>query len=318
MMRASEIAESIGSRWPLVLEQLGIAPEYLTNKHGPCPACGGHDRYRFDNKNGRGGFFCNGCGAGDGFTLLQRVHGWDFRTARDRVLEAIGMARGSVPISNGRTTRPAPIRQLGMPSRITRLRRETCRLEDCADAIAYLEHRGLWPTAGSTSLRAHPSVQYFDQGEHVDRYPALIADIRDAAGELVTVHVTYLDRGRKLTEHEPRKILSPLKGRESCAVRLFPLDSETLGIGEGIETCIAASILHRVPTWSVLNTSLLAKFTPPESIKHLIIFGDRDVPGLEAAMRLVERLQGKVKLEIRTPPGASKDWNDELVARGGR
>ena len=77
MMRATEIHERVN--WPSVLAQLGIGAAYLTNRHGPCPSCGGKDRYRFDNKNGRGGFYCNGCGPGDGFTLLKRVHGWDFR-----------------------------------------------------------------------------------------------------------------------------------------------------------------------------------------------------------------------------------------------
>ncbi len=98
MMRATEIADRIGSRWPLVLEQLGIAPAFLTNKHGPCPACGGSDRYRFDNRHGRGGFYCNQCGAGDGFELLQRVHGWDFKTARDRVAEIAGLGDRGVEV----------------------------------------------------------------------------------------------------------------------------------------------------------------------------------------------------------------------------
>ncbi|MDI5829610.1 hypothetical protein MJN51_36035, partial [Salmonella enterica subsp. enterica serovar Kentucky] len=34
-------------------------------RHAPCPACGGKDRFRFDD-NGRGSFICNQCGAGDG------------------------------------------------------------------------------------------------------------------------------------------------------------------------------------------------------------------------------------------------------------
>src|SRR5580704_13513853 len=77
--------------WPAVLEYLGVDGRFLRNRHGPCPACGGKDRYRFDNRRGRGDFYCNGCGPGDGFELLRRVYGWDFRTARERVLQASGL-----------------------------------------------------------------------------------------------------------------------------------------------------------------------------------------------------------------------------------
>lgn len=79
-------------RWPEILEHLGVDPKSLKNRHGPCPGCGGRDRFRFDDK-GAGRFFCNGGGeptSGDGFGLLQHVHGWNAREALERVAEAIG------------------------------------------------------------------------------------------------------------------------------------------------------------------------------------------------------------------------------------
>ena len=33
---------------------LGVPAKALTNRHGPCPICGGKDRFRFDDKGGRG------------------------------------------------------------------------------------------------------------------------------------------------------------------------------------------------------------------------------------------------------------------------
>jgi putative DNA primase/helicase len=314
-MRAAEIASSIGDRWPAILEQLGIGAEYLVNRHGPCPACGGTDRYRFDNKGGRGGFYCNGCGAGDGFALLMRVYRWDFPTARDRVMAAAGLqdAPRWTPIRTAPTAAPDVARP---PSRVLRLRMESCELYDCADAIAYLTSRHLWPFAADSALRAHSSLEYFasDQGR-VGRYPALIAEVRDINGQLVTAHVTYLEAGRKLTRYEPRKLLSPLTGREGCAVRLAPITGDTLGIAEGLETSLAAAQLHGVPVWAALNTALLAKFTPPAAVKRLLIFADADVPGLSAAAALMQRLQGRVALEIRTPPRGAKDWANVLGER---
>ena len=34
-------------RWPEIHTALGIDPRYLKNKHQPCPACGGKDRFRY-------------------------------------------------------------------------------------------------------------------------------------------------------------------------------------------------------------------------------------------------------------------------------
>jgi putative DNA primase/helicase len=92
--------------WPRLLMELGgLAPEQLTNKHQPCPSCGGEDRYRWDRDDGPGGWFCNGCGGkdhmgggGNGMDMLMRVKGWEFKDACRRVEEHLGIA----------STRPRP------------------------------------------------------------------------------------------------------------------------------------------------------------------------------------------------------------------
>ena len=89
-----ELRERTTGRWPTILTSLGVAPQYLRNKHMPCPGCGGRDRFRFDDKGGRGTFYCGGGGnpvAGDGFTLLNHLYGWDFKTAADAVRQVLGI-----------------------------------------------------------------------------------------------------------------------------------------------------------------------------------------------------------------------------------
>jgi hypothetical protein len=44
------------------------------------------------------------------------------------------------------------------------------------------------------------------------------------------------------------------------------------------------------------------------------VYADRDEAGITAACRLMERLQGRVALEIRIPTAPAKDWNDSLIA----
>jgi hypothetical protein len=64
-------------RWYEILTFLGVPAHHLTGKHGPCPMCGGKDRFRWTNKHERGLYICSGCGNGNGITLLMKFKGWD-------------------------------------------------------------------------------------------------------------------------------------------------------------------------------------------------------------------------------------------------
>lgn len=89
---AKEVKHAANGKWLSILAYLaGLDERQLSNRHQPCPACGGIDRYRFDDKTGNGDYFCNGCGAGDGIALLQKVNGWDFSTSKARVAEYLGI-----------------------------------------------------------------------------------------------------------------------------------------------------------------------------------------------------------------------------------
>jgi putative DNA primase/helicase len=317
-LRADDIHARIGSAWPAVLAQLGIAEEFLRpKKAGPCPVCGGRDRYMFDNRKGRGDFLCRGCGAGSGFDLLMRVHGWPFAETRRRVLEIAGIVSDIEPAA-ARHAAPAAIAPTPSvatpPAKVRALARAACAVADCQDAVAYLESRGLWPLPASCTLRAHPSLDYWNEGKRA-RFPGLVAEVRDIAGAPVTVHVTYLQGGSKIKAPDSRKLLSPCTGREGCAVRLAPI-ADVLGISEGIETALSAAALYSIPVWAALNTSLLARFEPPPGVTELRIYPDRDEAGLGAASRLMERLQGRVRFQIQIPTAPAKDFNDVLISRG--
>jgi putative DNA primase/helicase len=320
MIRADEIHARVGTSWPQILVQLGIPEASLRNKHGPCPACGGKDRFRFDNKRDRGTYICGQCGAGDGFGLLERVYGWTFAEARKAVIEAAGLADGATQVHTPVPTHiPDGVAPAVPPDWVRRLRRDRCAIENCEDAITYLASRGLWPLPPGCALKAHATVEYRHEGQRIGRYPALVADVVDIAGELVTCHVTWLQAGKKLAGYEPRKTLSRMIGREGCAVRLMPA-ADVLGIAEGIETALSAAALDGIPVWAALNTSLLSRFKPPAGVLRLRVYGDRDLAGITAASKLLEGLQDRIRagmqIEIRTPPAPSKDWNDVLTKKG--
>jgi putative DNA primase/helicase len=317
MMLAADIHARIGSAWPTILTQLGIPESVLRNRHGPCPACGGKDRFRFDNRRGGGDYICNQCGAGDGFTLLQRVYGWPFSEARRQVMRAAGLVDQElirVPARIPSTSTGCAERMSDPPERVLRLWRNRCAVADCDDAVTYLTSRRLWPLPVGCALSAHPTVEYFEARRRVGLFPALVAGISDIAGDLVSVHVTFLRDGKKLAGREPRKMLSRVRGRTGCAVRLMACNEE-LGVAEGVETALSASAITGIPVWAALSASLLASFEPPRGIASLRVFADNDEPGVAAAQRLVERLRGRVCTEVHMPPRPAKDWNDVSVAR---
>jgi phage/plasmid primase-like uncharacterized protein len=106
----SDAKRAASDSWIPVLVASGIAPEILDGRHHACQGCGGKDRFRFDDKGGDGTFFCGGGGntqAGDGFALLQHVHGWAPAEALQFVVDYFGLTG----TKQSRTQRTAHRRQ---------------------------------------------------------------------------------------------------------------------------------------------------------------------------------------------------------------
>ena len=100
------IADMTHGRWTDLLQQLaGLTPEQLTNKHQPCPLCGGRDRYRFDDQDGSGSWFCNKCGGknqqgggGNGMDMLMRRMGLDYAEACRLIEQHLGVDIPAPPL----------------------------------------------------------------------------------------------------------------------------------------------------------------------------------------------------------------------------
>lgn len=99
----NDLTEAARGRWPEILSSLaGLSTQQLTDEHQPCPLCGGEDRYRFDDIDGSGSWFCNQCGgknqsggAGNGWDMLLRRTGWSFADAAKRVEQHLGLPTNS-------------------------------------------------------------------------------------------------------------------------------------------------------------------------------------------------------------------------------
>ena len=111
----TSVVDLAQGRWVEILSTVGGVPvSYLDNKHKPCPSCqDGDDRFRFDDIDGNGTWFCSHCGGKDGFggggtgmSLLMRVRNWDFKEAARAVEDYLGVSRPT----RSKTVTPKPIK----------------------------------------------------------------------------------------------------------------------------------------------------------------------------------------------------------------
>lgn len=205
-------------------------------------------------------------------------------------------------------------------------------------ARRWLKRRGLEEVLRSEKmlqhLRYHPNLAYRSDAEEriIGHFPAIIALVLDPAGRPVTIHRTYLSNdGRKASEanqlvDECRKVMSYPSDRSlsGAAVRLGDVQ-DVLGVAEGLETAIAVFLATGIVCWPCLTTSYMKNFVPPEGVRQVIVFADKDLNdgGERAAKELVQRLWNLgLQARIATPqapiPSGSKkiDWNDVLVRYG--
>ena len=306
-MNGPPIEERTRNRWRAILPALGIDSRFLSNRHGPCPLCEGKDRFRFDDKDGGGSFFCTHCGAGYGVKLVMLRLGLEFVDAVKEIEKVLGSSPAEQP-RRGRT----PEQKLESLKR-TWNAGEPVSLGNPAGA--YLLRRIGLTITDPRVLRYSPRVAYKD-ADKTSFHPALLALVLDVQGNPVNIHRTYLrEDGCKADLPEPKRTMEGTLP-PGCAVRLASRYEADLGIAEGIETAMSVSRLFGIPTWAALNENRLQSWVPPPGVR-VWIFGDNDrnFVGQAAAYGLAKRLRHEKRLvEVRIPEDQGQDWNDVLGA----
>jgi hypothetical protein len=145
-------------------------------------------------------------------------------------------------------------------------------------------------------------------------HPAMLAALRDPAGDLTAVEITFLDRSGARTERLrlSRKIVGPIP--PGSAVRIDPSAPEML-VGEGVFTTLSATERFCLPGWALLSTSRLRTWTPPSGVRAVLVAGDNGAAGRHAALFLVDRLRDAGLRSWAAFPGPGyDDFNDEPLS----
>lgn len=297
-----KVSEIATGRWPAILMHFGVEERFLRNKHGECPICGGKDRYRFDDREGRGTFICNQCGAGDGFALLEKIKGWTFREAAHQVeLIAGNVSAQIVKAESDEAKKMAAVRRVWTEAE------PVCK----GDPVWLYLNRRVGLELVPACFRFHPALPYVE-GESVDYFPAMVAAVSSFENQGIGVHRIYLTtEGQKAPVDKAKKLMAgrPLNG---ASIKIGAA-GEVLGIAEGIETALAASRLFAVPVWAAISANLMEQWMPPAGVKSVIVFGDNDesFTGQASAYALAKKLRLKgIDAEVRIPELAGKDWAD--------
>jgi hypothetical protein len=170
------------------------------------------------------------------------------------------------------------------------------------------------PANISDTLRFHPRCP-FEKTHH----PCMLALFRDVetdepAGILRTA---LTPEGQKIDR------LSLGRWRGVRVIKLWPA-GETLIVGEGIETVLAAAtqLTHNGeplrPAWAFGPKGGLERFLPLQGVKHLTILADNDVHGGgQTAARNCAQVWAAAGYTARVlTPNRVKDFNDVVVRKG--
>ncbi|MET4086667.1 toprim domain-containing protein [Bradyrhizobium sp. S3.5.5] len=321
MLTAEQIARARAVSVGDVATERGM--EFRNGEYvGPCPHCGGDDRFSISNRKGL--FLCRQChpkGGGGGIALVMFLDGVGFREAVETLIgECASRRKSTVP--NGTLEKLT-----GQDGKGTAYAQKIWR--DSIDprgtlAEQYLNGRGLGldDDLAIRVFRFHARCPFGRDDAGAPIYvPALLAAFRptrndDESRPPQAIHRIGLNAdGGKIS----KLMLGAVGG---CAVKIDPDDMVEggLGICEGIETGLAIRATGWRPLWALGSAGAMAKLVPIPGVECLTIFADNDAadpktgkrPGQDAAWQCAQAWQAagcEVIIHMRDVLG--RDFADE-------
>ena len=334
----SEVKARANGNWDAIFSHLlpNYSPKLFSNTclHGPCPICGGTDRFWFlPDREITGSAWCNQCegttagksGWADGIDLLKAATGEQLPRLLERINQVIGAASRptSAPKPRAKKAEDDEQKRKRKHGAIKAVWKESIPVNKPGAELVwrYLRWRGIDTDKIelSDSIRFSPSLQFLaDDGSRKTR-PGMVAQVMDGNGKQVTLH-------RTLFKKQIEKRLLPVPGDRKLAGSAIHVGGRgtVLHVAEGIETVLAVmQMTGCTGTYaSALDAHRLANMRLPKQ-SRVIIWGDYDASceGRRSAMHLANRLNASgyhasimIPDTIELATGEkSRDWLDVLA-----
>ncbi|HBM2804400.1 primase-like DNA-binding domain-containing protein [Enterobacter hormaechei] len=297
-MNVTETVKQACGHWPRILPALGV--KVMKNRHQACPVCGGSDRFRFDDKEGRGTWLCNQCGAGDGLKLVEKVFGVTASEAAVRVDAVTGNLPPVAPEVIAAAEAETEADRQAAAALAVRLIEKTRP----ASGNAYLTRKG-FPDRECPVLSATHKT-----GGVTFRAGDVVVPLYDDTGALINLQLISSDGlKRTLKGGQVKGACHVIEGKKQAGKRLW--------IAEGYATALtvhyltAETVIVALSSVNLLSLASLARQKHPAC--QIVLAADRDLNGngQNKAAAAAEACEGVVAL-----PPVFGDWNDAFVQKG--
>lgn len=298
-MNVTETVKQACGHWPRILPALGV--KVIKNRHQACPVCGGSDRFRFDDKEGRGTWFCNQCGAGDGLKLIEKVFGVTASEAAGKVDAVTGNLPPVAPEVIAAAEAETEADRKAAAALAVRLMEKT----RTASGNAYLTRKG-FPGHECLMLTATHKT-----GGVTFRAGDVVVPLHDDTGALVNLQfINSEGLKRTLKGGAVKGACHTIEGKKQAGKRLW--------IAEGYATALTVhhltgeTVMVALSSVNLLSLASLARQKHPAC--QIVLAADRDLSGdgQNKAAAAAEACEGVVAL-----PPVFGDWNDAFVQHGG-
>ncbi|BDS19494.1 hypothetical protein KAM546c_07550 [Enterobacter roggenkampii] len=304
-----EVTTAAAGNWPYVLAGLSIDVPDSSRRHAPCPACGGTDRFRFDD-NGRGSFICNQCGAGDGLDLIKKVNNCDTTEAAQLAADVLGIDYRAAQ------TDPAAASQRREQLEADRQQREQERQQQAADDAEQRRATFARLYAGMRQSVAQGESDYLQsKGLTGFNYPvmsdgSLLLPLVDESGAVVAAQT--------ITPQGDKRLLTGSAKRGAYHAVNAPEQPQTVIIAEGLATALSVHLMRpdaltvcAIDAGNLLPVAIQMRQQHPQT--QIIIaadndrLGDKPNTGTERAEKAASAVAGYVAVP---PTDYKADWND--------
>ncbi|EPC0895015.1 primase-helicase zinc-binding domain-containing protein [Citrobacter freundii] len=297
-MNVTETVKQACGHWPRILPALGV--KVIKNRHQSCPVCGGSDRFRFDDKEGRGTWFCNQCGAGDGLKLVEKVFGVSASKAAGKVNTVTGNLSPVAPEVIAAAEAETVADRKAATALAVRLMEKTRP----ATGNAYLTHKGFPAQECLTLTVMHKT------GGVTFRTGDVVVPLYDDTGALVNLQLINADGlKRTLKGGQVKGACHIIEGKKQAGKRLW--------IAEGYATALTVHhltgeiVMVALSSVNLLSLASLARQKYPAC--QIVLAADRDLngDGQSKAAAAADACEGIVAL-----PPVFGDWNDAFIQYG--